>query len=209
MLGRLYAVIFICAALVALCYQKIYLSQLSKTFHAQLDAQNSVQPINHSTHFQTFFYKKDLLERSLSGDELTYMSNHSFRALGHLQYQEYNEQGNARVIMQSEEAEGKFEHQKAGSENFFTAQKKLQFFILPHEVTFQFQNNHGTAENVTFDNTSKTLFSPNRVNLDGPYGRMQADGFTYALESETFQFRSHVKGIIYPKEQIQKKKDIP
>lgn len=202
MIGRLYAILFICAVAFALWYQRKYLAAIESEFHAQMSAQTSILPVNSGKKFQTFFYENGLLKQSFSGDQVTYFSDDHFQAQGHLVYTEYDKNGNSIISIQCENATGEMENQDPNETGFFGSHKQLKSLSIPSTVQFQFEKNTGSTSHVFIDALKKTIKSEKFLQIDGPNGHLESVGFRYSVDQEEFYLTSKVKGkIILPQTQ--------
>lgn len=196
MLGRLYAILFICAIALALWYQRKYLAAVESEFHAQMDAQNSILPVNVGKKFQTFFYENRHLKQSFSGDQVIYFTDDHFQAQGHLVYTEYDKQGNPMISIQCESASGEMENQDPNDTGFFGSHRQLKSLLIPNDVQFQFEKNTGKTSHVYIDVLKKMIKSDKFLQIDGPNGHLESFGFRYSVDQEEFYLASKVKGKI-------------
>lgn len=199
MLGRLYSVIFICAILFSLWYQRSYLNRSAVEFNAQLSARNAVLPTSTGENFNTRSYQDGFLKSSFSGHKIVYLSNGRFEASGNLVYEEYSPDGKMIVQIKTDVGEGEMLSDEDDSSLFVGGGRQLKYVLLPNRVFFTLNGNQGQTRNVYMDGVQRTIQSDSHIVADGEMGHIEGEGFVYQMDDGEFKLKSQVSGRVTPR----------
>ncbi len=197
MLGRLYAIIFICLIAFSLWYQRRYLEHSAKELNSQLDYENVVLPTSIAKNFNTNSYQNGKLKYSFSGDKIIYFNDNHFEAEGNLIYQAFDENKRNSITIKTDKAYGLIESdntQSAQSALPIGANSRIKNATLPNDVLFDFEENKGKANNVFINMDKETIQSQNYFISNGPQGNITGKGFYYSIKNEEFKIKSNVDG---------------
>lgn len=197
MMKKWFIAIFIICLIIILIYQNKYLDSL-KNEASQL-SQQATDPsktiVGKGMRFKTFFYDKNgHLNAEMSGDEITYYEDGTFKANGHLLYKTFDESDRLTNTIKTTSALGVFE-QDSDTAFVLSGSRQLKSLELPDDVLFNFNGNEGQTKNVFIDAIDRTISSNEHIQSEGPDGKFSADGFSYDIDTKDFTFNSKVRGL--------------
>ncbi|WGL58725.1 LPS export ABC transporter periplasmic protein LptC [Pigmentibacter sp. JX0631] len=204
MLGRLYAVIFICAVIVALWYQRKFLESSAKELNTQLTFENSVLSTSTAMNFQNFSYENGRLKYSFSGNKITYFTDNHFEAEGNLVYEAFDTEEKKTITIKTDKAFGQIDANKQNDSQNDTlpiaTNSRIKNATLPGDVFFDFDGNVGKANQVFIDMENEFISSKKPFTSNGPQGNLKGNGFKYSIPEEEFRINSNVNGDVKLKE---------
>ncbi|MGY3803446.1 LPS export ABC transporter periplasmic protein LptC [Pigmentibacter ruber] len=204
MLGRLYAVIFICAIIMALWYQRKFLESSAQELNTQLTFENTILPTSTAMNFQNFSYENGRLKYSFSGSKITYFTDNHFEAEGNLVYEAFDVEEKKTIIIKTNKAFGQIEANKQNEYQNDTlpigTNNRIKNAILPGDVFFDFDGNVGKANHVFIDMENEYISSKKPFTSNGPQGNLRGNGFKYFIKEEEFKINSNVNGDVKIKE---------
>lgn len=204
MLGRLYAVIFICAIIMALWYQRKFLESSAQELNTQLTFENTILPTSTAMNFQNFSYENGRLKYSFSGSKITYFTDNHFEAEGNLVYEAFDAEEQKTIIIKTNKAFGQIEANKQNENQNDTlpigTNNRIKNATLPGDVFFDFDGNVGKANHVFIDMENEYISSKRPFTSNGPQGNLRGNGFKYFIKEEEFKINSNVNGDVKIKE---------
>lgn len=195
-----FVTLFLGAVILAMFYQKNYLSNLEEQFKNQKI--NYRQMLAQGTHFKMTFYDgQGRLSSSFSGNKIIYYDNDSFTADGNLIYETYDELLNSSSLVKTEFAEGEFISSSEKNVHLISESKKIAYIRLTQNVSFRFNEMAGETKNIFMDTIKRTIESNEHINLIGSNGSVSADGFFYDIDKKELKLKSHVFGSLKTEKQ--------